>query len=123
VRIFIAEKDKDLRVALQMLINQEAGMLVTGMAVETKGLVVQIAASEPDVLLLDWHLPGMPITDLLADLQALEGRPQIVVLSVRLDEESAAMTAGADAYISKTAPPEGLLALLRTKMMGADTKP
>jgi hypothetical protein len=33
VRIFIAEADKELRLALQLLLNQQAGMHVTGIAV------------------------------------------------------------------------------------------
>ena len=67
-----------------------------------------------DVLLLDWYLPGMPVTDLLADLQALDMPPKIVVLSVRPEVENAVMAAGADAFVNKNGPPEELLAYLHT---------
>ena len=66
------------------------------------------------MLLLDWHLPGTPVTDLVADLRALDLSPRIIVLSVRPEEKNAAMAAGADAFISKDEPPDELLVYLRT---------
>jgi len=123
VRIFIAEADKELRLALQMLLHREAGMHVTGMAIHSKGLVAQIAASEPDVLLLDWDLPGQPVPELLADLHKLEPRPVLAVMSVRPEAEQTALAAGADAFVSKSLPPIGLLALLRTMHQTTTTGP
>ena len=60
MRLFIADADQELRLALQMLLHQEPGMPVVGIAVRAKGLVAQAAASQPDVVLLDWCLPGQP---------------------------------------------------------------
>jgi DNA-binding NarL/FixJ family response regulator len=114
MRIFIADADKQLRVALQILLHQEPGMQVTGVATDAKGLLAQVEASQPDVLLLDWYLPGMPMTGLLADLHVLDLSPKIVVLSVRPELENAAMAAGADAFVSKNGPPQELLAYLST---------
>jgi DNA-binding NarL/FixJ family response regulator len=114
MRLFIADADKELRVGLQILLHQEPGMRVIGMAVSAKGLLAQVEACEPDALLLDWHLPGMLMTELLADLQMLDLSPKIVVLSVHPEEMNAAMAAGADAFVSKTEPPDELLVYLRT---------
>ena len=114
MRIFIADADKQLRVALQILLHQEPGMQVTGVATEVKGLLAQVEASQPDVLLLDWYLPGMPVTDLLADLQALDMPPKIVVLSVRPEVKSTALAAGADAFAEKSESPAELLIYLHT---------
>ena len=123
VRIFIAEADKGVRLALQMLLHHEAGMYVTGIAVQTKGLVDQIAASEPDVLLLDWDLPGQPMPDLLADLYKLEPRPMLAVMGVQPEVEHPALAAGADIFVGKSVPPTRLLALLRTMQQTTTTDP
>ena len=123
MRIFIAEADKELRLALQMLLHREAGMHVTGMAIHSKGLVAQITASEPDVLLLDWDLPGQPMPDLLVDLHKLEPRPVLAVMSVRPEVEQTALVAGADAFVHKSLPPKRLLALLRTMQQTTTTNP
>ena len=89
-------------------------MYVTGMAIETEGLLKQVEASQADVLLLDWHLRGASTMDLLADIQGLESSPKIVVLSNRSGEKDPALSAGADAFISKSAQPEEMLELIRS---------
>ncbi len=114
MRIFIAEADQELRLALQMLLVQEADLAVIGIADQAKGLVDQVASADPDLLLLDWRLPGMSTRDLLADLQALERRPKIVVLSVGSEEGRAAMDAGADAFVTMDTSPDKLIPLLQT---------
>jgi two-component system NarL family response regulator len=114
MRLFIADADKELRVGLQILLHQEPGMQVIGVAVNAKGLLAQVEASQPDALLLDWRLPGMPATGLIADLQALDWPPRIVVFSVRPEDKDEATAAGADAFINKTEPPGDLLVYLHT---------
>jgi DNA-binding NarL/FixJ family response regulator len=113
MRIFIADADQEVRVGLQLRLHQEPGLLVVGIAVQAKGLVAQVELSQPDVVLLDWLLPGRPASELLADLRALERRPKIIVLAVRSEVESEAMAAGADAFVTKSAPPDRLVAVLR----------
>ena len=112
--IFIAEPDQDLRLGLQMLLHQEGGLHVIGMAVQARGLFVQLEASRVDVLLLDWHLPGASMPELLNELIGLEYPPKIVVLSVKPEEEAPALAAGADRFVSKAAPPDDLIDVIRT---------
>ena len=115
MRIFIADADQELRVGLQMRLHQEPGIVVVGIAVDGKDLLAQVTLSQPDVLILDWFLPGRPATHVLADVRALERRPQIVVLSVRPEVESEAMAAGADAFVTKAESPDRLIATLRDR--------
>jgi DNA-binding NarL/FixJ family response regulator len=114
VRIFIADADRELRLALQILFHQEPGMHVTGIAVRTEGLAAQVAASQPDVLLLDWHLPGGSMAEVLAELGRSASGPQVIVMSVNPDTEQDAMAAGADLFVAKNVPPGELLGALRS---------
>lgn len=114
MRVFIADADQELLMALQILLHQEPGMPLVGIAVRTNGLLAQVGASQPDVVLVDWYLPGRPGRDIVADLHTLERRPQIVVLSVEPGVEGEAQAAGADAFVSKGEPPDKLVAILRT---------
>jgi DNA-binding NarL/FixJ family response regulator len=114
MRLFIADEDKQLRVALQILLHQEPGVQVIGVATQAKGLLAQVKACEPDLLLLDWNLPGIAVSELIADLRKLELPPKIVILAVRPEVENAAMAAGADAFVSKNGSPQELLACLST---------
>ena len=113
MRIFIADADQELRMALQILLHQEPGMAVVGLAVHSRGLFAQVAAAQPDVVLLDWQLPDRPAASILADLHTLERRPHIIVLSVKPEVEKEAKAAGADAFVTKTASSDQLVAILR----------
>jgi DNA-binding NarL/FixJ family response regulator len=113
MRVFIADPRSETRLALMMYLRQEPGMHITGIAVEAQGLLAQVEATQPDLVLLDWYLPGQPITEVIAELKKLGQRPQIIVLSVRPEVESEAISAGADAFVTKAKSPDRLLATLR----------
>jgi len=114
MRLFIAVADQGLRVAMQLYLHQETGMEIIGCAANSKGLLAQVEASEPDVLLLDWQLTGKPVTALIKEIRALELSLHIIVLSVRPEEEMTFIDSGADAYIGKSNLPEELISCLRT---------
>jgi DNA-binding NarL/FixJ family response regulator len=122
MRLFIADADPVLRVSLQIRLHEEPGMNVTGLAVHANGLLAQLEASRPDVLLLDWHLPGASIEELLDQIKALEPPPKIIVLSIRPEVEMLALAAGADGFISKAAPPDDMLTLVRSMKHTIDSE-
>ena len=113
MRIFIADADQETRMGLQMRLNLEPGMPVVGLAVGAESLLAQLAGSEADVLILDWQLPGLPITDVIAQVKTPGQAPQIVVLANRSEVKREAMAAGADAFFAKTWPIDRLLAVLQ----------
>ena len=119
MRVFIADADQELRMALHVLLNQEPGMAVVGLAVHSRGLFAQVAASQPDVVLLDWRLPDRPAASVLADLRSLERRPQVIVLCVKPEVEQEARAAGADVFVTKTASSDQLVAILRQMRDGS----
>ncbi len=113
MRIFLADDEEKVCSALQMVFNQEPGMSVVGQASQVGTLLMKIQLTQPDVVLLDWELPGQPTADLLSAIHALTSRPKVIVLSSWLEVEPIALTAGADTFISKGDPPERLLSTLR----------
>ena len=112
MRIFLAEQDPELRVGLQFLINRQPGFQVIGIAVKGNDLLSQLKASEPDVIILDWNLPGKPIEDLLVGIRALDLELKIISLSIQPDDEVEAMKMGVDAIANKSAPPMKLIELM-----------
>ena len=114
MRLFIADGNSSVRLALQMYLQQEPGLYVTGMAAEAQGMPAQVEASRPDALLLDSHLPGAPMTELLEEILGLDYPPKVVVLAVNPAVEAPALSAGADAFINKNGPPDELLRVLRS---------
>ncbi len=114
MRLFIADADSAVRLAYQMYLQQEPGYQVIGIADNGNGLSSQLKASQPEVLLLDWHLPGEPMNELIADIRALELQLKIVGISIHPENESEARAAGVDHFITKAAPPDKLMVLLDT---------
>ena len=111
--IFLAESDQNLRLGMQMLLHQEAGMHVIGLAIQAKGLVVQVEASRAELLILDWQLPGADMPALINDIGGLVSPPKIVVLAVDPEVKALALSAGAEAFVGKNTPPDELLEVVR----------
>ena len=113
MRIFLADADREERLALQFLLDHEPGMEVVGIAIRSEGLAAQARASQPDAVLLDWNLVTQPASDFLLGLRSLAPQLKIVVLHVRPEIKQTAESAGADVFISKDTPPDELLMVLR----------
>ena len=64
MRIFLADDQAKARSALRLLLEQEPGLSVVGEATETEDLLAQVQRTQPDLVLLDWELPGLWATDL-----------------------------------------------------------
>ena len=111
--IFLAESDQNLRLGMQMLLHQEAGMHVIGMAIEADGLLVQLEASRAELLILDWQLSGADMPALIPDIGGLVLPPKIVVLAVDPEVKALALSAGTDAFVGKNTPPDELLEVVR----------
>ena len=122
LRIFIAEPDRDLRLGLQMLLDPEPGMRVIGIAVRPAGLMQQVKAVKPDIVLLDWQIVLAMTDGTISKLKSVDSRPQIIVLHVRSETYKDAEAAGADYFFCKDSPPDQLLAYIRNVKQETVTK-
>lgn len=113
LRIFIAEPDRDLRLALQMLLDPEPGMSVVGIAVRSERMMKQVESVQPDIVLIDWQFVMAKPEGSIRSLKSVESRPQIIVLHVQPETGVDAKAAGADYFFCKDSPPNQLLACLQ----------
>jgi DNA-binding NarL/FixJ family response regulator len=113
MRIFIASADSMFRLALQLLLESEPGMVVIGMSDRLEGLLTQVEVSQPEVLFLDYEIAQQATIGLISDLHHLEYQPKIVALSINPQVRETALAAGAYDFISKDVPPDDLLPILR----------
>jgi DNA-binding NarL/FixJ family response regulator len=112
IRILIADDQPKVRHALRLILEQEAVMTVAGEAAEVEGILAQIKGACPAVVLLDWGLLGSEPIDRLLDLRQACPGLRVIVLSGQPGVEEDALAAGADVFVSKTDPPETLLAAI-----------
>ena len=92
-----------------MLLEHEPGMRVVGIAVRSEGLVGQVGAAQPDVLLLEWQLVASAPVEFIRNLHLIESQPFIIVIHVHPETRDAALAAGADDFSSKDQHPDQLL--------------
>ena len=109
MRVLIADDQAKVRSALRLLLEHQPDVEILGEAVDTTGLLDWVKAVCPDVVLLDWELPGLPIAALLPLLCRSCPALQVIALSSRPQVRQEALDAGADAFVSKGDPPERLL--------------
>jgi len=111
MRILLADDQPKVRSALRLLLEEE-GLDVVGEASDAEQALEQTAEREPDLVLLDWELPGQGGPAAVAGLRDAQPGVLVVALSGRPGARQAALDAGADAFVSKGEPPERLLAVV-----------
>jgi DNA-binding NarL/FixJ family response regulator len=109
MHILLADDQAKVRSAMRLLFEQDPDIEVMGEAVDARGLLDWLEIVCPDMILLDWELPGGSGEELLSAARANCSRVAIVALSGRPEARPAALDAGADAFVSKGDPPERLL--------------
>jgi DNA-binding NarL/FixJ family response regulator len=115
IRVVVADDHRVVREGLCYLLGQEPDVEVAGEAGDGRQAVDVVAATRPDVLLLDLYMPGLDGHAVLAALHDTPHRPAVVVLTSATDDEHLvrAMHAGATSYLLKTAPAEHVIAAVR----------
>ncbi|MGB5845598.1 MAG: response regulator [Anaerolineales bacterium] len=115
MRILLASGDTDLRLAIQLMLSEEPGITIIGSASDCKGLIALIKSTSPDLVLLDWELPGSNMEAVLLDIKTFASQPKInlIVLGRQPSMRQAALQAGADEYVVIGDPPDVLLETFR----------
>lgn len=108
-RILLADDQPVLCSALRLLLEQEPGLDIVGEASDAHSLLLSIISIQPDLVLLDWELPGIAAATLLYLLHTQLPQLQVIALSSRPEAHQAALDAGVAAFVSKGDPPERLL--------------
>ena len=112
MRVILADDQMQVRSALRLLLEQEPGFQVAGEAADATGLLVAATEKAPDLVLLDWELPGLPTAQLLRLLRYERPLLKIIAMSSRPEVAQPALDAGAQAFLSKSEPPERVLSII-----------
>ncbi len=119
-RVLLADADLVLRSALVRLLRLKLGINDICEIGDASQLGERLARFHPDVLLLDWELPGLDVSRIRGEFQRPINRPVVIVMSVKTENEPWALASGADAFLNKRAPGEDVLQFLRNIMMKSD---
>jgi DNA-binding NarL/FixJ family response regulator len=109
MNIIVADRQDRVRFALRILLERMLGQKVMGEASNASELSSLAARTNPDILVLEWELPGLDAAAGLQELLQLHPMLMVIVTSSASGARQAALDAGADAFVNKAAPPEALL--------------
>jgi len=112
MRILLADDAAKVRFALRALLERRRGFKVVGEAIDSPELLALSKAINPDLILLDWELPGFGPTLTMLALRVHCPQTKVIALSSNPEAEKDAVEAGVDAFIGKTAPPGYVLKVL-----------
>lgn len=122
VRILVVDDHTLFRRGLIALLSRDPQFEVAGDAADAGEAQRRARELQPDLILLDNHLPGVHGVDAIPALQEAAPAARILMLTVSEDEQdlAAALKAGAAGYLLKTIEGETLGTAIR-RTMGGDS--
>ncbi len=113
-RILLADDHAVFRAGLRKLIADDSAFEVVGEASSGPEVLSMVERLQPDVLVLDMHMPPMNGAEVVRRLNERGMRPRILVLSAFDDAPYVeSMTElGVDGYVTKSRPPAMILLAL-----------
>ena len=105
-RVLLAAPQPDVCAALRLMLL-DLSMEVVGEAPDWPSILALAPEAQPDMVLVDWELIHLKSGNTLTQLRAVCPSAVVIVLISQLDaRQQAALSAGADAFISKSEMPD-----------------
>jgi DNA-binding NarL/FixJ family response regulator len=116
IRVLIVDDQRLMRDGLRALLEIQDGIAIVGEAGNGVEALAQVAATQPDVVLMDVRMPQMTGVEATRALRERGERPRILVLTTFDDDQYVfdALRAGAAGYVLKDLPAADLAAAIRT---------
>ena len=120
IRVFLVDDHEIVRRGVADLINAEHDLEVVGEAATSKQALGRIAATLPDVAVLDVRLPDGSGIDLCRDIRSAYPQIHCLMLTAYDDDEASytAVLAGAAGYVLKDIKGQSLLESIRQVAAG-----
>ena len=120
--VLLAAPQPDVRAALRLLLL-DLDMEVVGEAADWSTTLALAPETRPDMLLVDWELVPLDSGNTLSQLRAVCPDSVVIILISQLDaRQQAALSVGADAFISKGEMPDRVAERLRMAADGIHTQ-
>jgi len=122
IRILLADDQALVRAGFRLILNGEPDLEVVGEAGDGAEAVERAAELRPDVVLMDVRMPTLDGIEATRRLLAGNGVATRILMLTTFDLDEyvvEAFRAGAAGFLLKTAPPQQLIAAVRTVHEGA----
>ncbi len=120
IRILLVDDHAIVREGYRRLIEKHEGIEVVAEAGEAASAYIAFKASKPDVVIADITMPGRGGIDLVRQIRQFDPQARILIFTMHADATYARQTfrAGARGYITKSSPPDTLVAAIRAVYEG-----
>jgi DNA-binding NarL/FixJ family response regulator len=120
IRVLLVDDQRLVRAGLRMLCEDSPDLEVVGEAENGQEAIRLVARLTPDVVLMDLRMPGVDGITATSRITAAHPSTRILVLTTFDDDEHLypVLSAGAQGFLSKDAPPEELLDAIRRTCAG-----
>ena len=120
IKVAIVEDDAGFRGLLEQFVNDAPGFRCVGCFGSAEEALRGIPKAEPDVVLMDIHLPNRSGIEATHRLRELLPKTPVLILTVNTDTESIfkALKAGAKGYLLKRTAPQKLLPAIQEALNG-----
>lgn len=120
MRLLIVDDHTLFRRGLMALLGGDPRFEVIGEAADAAEAQRHAAQHQPDLILLDNHMPGVHGVDALAGLREVAPKAKVLMLTVSEDERhlAAALRGGARGYLLKTVDSDVLASVILRTMAG-----
>ncbi|MEN1968856.1 response regulator transcription factor [Lentibacillus sp. N15] len=115
IRVLIVEDQRLFREGIQALINDTEDIHVIAMAANGKEALEQIEKLQPDVVLMDIHMPALDGIQATAKIKQLHPTVKVILLTTAAEEDMVirGVTVGADGFLLKELYPDTLRRTIR----------
>jgi NarL family two-component system response regulator LiaR len=116
IKIVIADDRRLIRDSLRVVLSREKNIQIVGEATSGPETLDVIGDLKPDVLLIDYFMPGVDGVEAIPPVIEKSPNTKILMLTLRMDEAVIfeALKAGAKGYISKNASISDLVKAIQT---------
>lgn len=120
IRVVLADDHVFVRDGIKSLLENEANIEVVGEAIDGPDALEVVAASKPDLLIVDIRMPNLTGIEVVEKLRGENNNVKIIMLSMHESEEYVlkSIKAGADGYLLKGSSKEEFLKALHTVAAG-----
>jgi len=120
IRVVLADDQPLLRVGFRMVLDAHSDLTVVGEAADGVEAVETVHRLQPDVVVMDVRMPNLDGIGATEQIAAGGSAARVLILTTfDLDEYAfAGLRAGASGFLLKNAPPDELVAAIRTVAAG-----
>jgi DNA-binding NarL/FixJ family response regulator len=120
IRVLLAEDHTIVRKGLRAILEDQPGIVVVGEAEDGRQAVLQTIQMKPDVVLMDFSMPGLNGLDATVQIVKLVPGVKVLVLTRHTAQEyiDRILKAGAAGYLFKKTVPEELVSAIQAVQRG-----